>query len=151
MAGDKMVSSISYLKKKPGLTLEEFYDHWENVHAPLVKPWMEKHGFVSYTQASRLSPSHQSDYTDPGSKVHSTSLLQQTGITRIGPQTSGLNPLLEYDGTAVIEAPSLDVLTTAFEDEYYKTVIAPDEDRFIDKPAGILRSVGEAKRILGPS
>lgn len=66
----------------------------------------------------------------------------------MGPQTSGPNPLLEYDGTAVIEAHSLDVLTTAFSDEYYKTVIAPDEDRFLDKKAGVLRSVGETKRIL---
>lgn len=81
-------------------------------------------------------------------QVHSTSILQQTGTGKVGPQTSGPNPLLEYDGTAVIEARSLDVLTAAFGDEYYRTVIAADEDRFLDRSAGVLRSVGETKRIL---
>lgn len=51
MADGNIICSVSYLKKKPEMSLEEFYNHWENVHGPLVKPWMEKHGFISYTQA----------------------------------------------------------------------------------------------------
>jgi hypothetical protein len=46
----KTVSSVAFIKRKPGLTPEEFYHHWENIHGPLVKPWVKKHGFISYTQ-----------------------------------------------------------------------------------------------------
>lgn len=63
MADEKIICSISYLKKKPDMTLEEFYNHWVNVHGPLVKPWMEKHGFLSYTQVNK-SPSPQSPVMD---------------------------------------------------------------------------------------
>jgi hypothetical protein len=52
---EKTVFSISFLKKRPDITHEQFYSHWENVHGPLVKPWMEKHGFVSYTQVRNLT------------------------------------------------------------------------------------------------
>jgi hypothetical protein len=44
------VCSISFLKKRADISHEEFYYHWENVHGPLVKPWMEKYGILSYTQ-----------------------------------------------------------------------------------------------------
>ena len=53
---EKTVFSISFLKKRPDITHEQFYNHWENVHGPLVKPWMEKHGFVSYTQVRNSLP-----------------------------------------------------------------------------------------------
>lgn len=46
------VCSIAFLKRKADLTQEEFYHHWENVHGPLVRPWAEKHGFISYTQVN---------------------------------------------------------------------------------------------------
>lgn len=47
---DHTVCSISFLKKRPDITHEEFYHHWEKIHGPLIKPWMEKHGVLSYTQ-----------------------------------------------------------------------------------------------------
>lgn len=42
--------SVSFIKRKAGSTPEEFYHHWEFIHAPLVKPWAEKHGIVGYSQ-----------------------------------------------------------------------------------------------------
>lgn len=47
--------SISFLKKNPDLSPEQFYEHWEKVHGALVKPWAQKHGFISYKQVC-MSP-----------------------------------------------------------------------------------------------
>ena len=32
-----MIKMIAILKRKPGMTMEEFIDHYENVHAPMNK------------------------------------------------------------------------------------------------------------------
>jgi hypothetical protein len=49
MAGETL-RIIGFIKRRPGLTPEQFYEHWEKVHAPLVVPWILKHGFTSYMQ-----------------------------------------------------------------------------------------------------
>ncbi|KAF9875571.1 hypothetical protein CkaCkLH20_06952 [Colletotrichum karsti] len=123
------VCSVAFLKRKPGLTQEEFYHHWEKVHGPLVKPWAQKHGFISYTQ------------------VHSAEAMNK-GTAPIGPESSDANKLEEFDGCAVFELPSFDVFAAAFKDEYYLQVIEPDEKNFIDKKAGVVRSRGDMKKIL---
>jgi hypothetical protein len=41
---------LGFIKRRPDLTEEQFYEHWEKVHGPLVAPWAVKHGFVSYSQ-----------------------------------------------------------------------------------------------------
>lgn len=48
----------------------------------------------------------------------------------------------------MIEVKSFEHMAAAFKDEYYLTVIAPDEKNFIDKKAGVVRSRGEVKRII---
>lgn len=42
----------------------------------------------------------------------------------------------------------MDKFVEAFKDDYNQTVIAEDEKRFLDKKAGVLRTRGEAKRIV---
>lgn len=42
----------------------------------------------------------------------------------------------------------MDKFAAAFQDEYYKNVIAEDEKKFLDKKAGVLRTRGETKRIV---
>ena len=32
-----MIQLITILKRKPGLTHQEFLDHWRNQHGPLIK------------------------------------------------------------------------------------------------------------------
>jgi hypothetical protein len=49
----KVLVSIAFIKRKPGMSREEFYHHWANIHGPLVKPWAKKHGFISYKQVQR--------------------------------------------------------------------------------------------------
>lgn len=40
---------VAFIKRKEGMSLEDFYKYWEDVHGPLVKPWAEKHG-LTYKQ-----------------------------------------------------------------------------------------------------
>lgn len=40
------------VKRKPGISEQEFHSHWANIHGPLVGPLLIKHGIVKYTQAS---------------------------------------------------------------------------------------------------
>ncbi|CAH0028886.1 unnamed protein product [Clonostachys rhizophaga] len=131
------VCSIAFLKKNPSLTHDEFYHHWSQVHGPLVKPWMEKHGITGYTQ------------------VNATPQLNDAAAaTPLGPEKKrdkgkgGEDPLGGFDGAAVIEAPSWDVLEGAFADEYYRDVIAKDEERFLDRGAGVLRKRGLVNRVI---
>jgi hypothetical protein len=70
------------------------------------------------------------------------------GAAPIGPEAGTASPLADYDGCALIEVKSFEQMAAAFKDEYYLTVIAPDEKNFIDKKAGVVRSRGEVKRII---
>ncbi|KAH8909832.1 hypothetical protein BR93DRAFT_965907 [Coniochaeta sp. PMI_546] len=125
---EKVVCSVSFLKRHPDMTPEQFYHHWEHIHAPLVKPWAKRFGLVSYTQ------------------VHTTAALK--GGEPIGPEAAGTSVLVDYDGCALIEAPSFEVFSDAFKDEYYVNIIEPDERIFIDKKVGILRARGDSKKII---
>lgn len=46
-----MVKLVCFLKRREGMTREEFYDHWENHHAPLIAgtPELARH-IVRYEQ-----------------------------------------------------------------------------------------------------
>ncbi|KIH90559.1 hypothetical protein SPBR_01046 [Sporothrix brasiliensis 5110] len=126
----KTVSIVAFMKRKPGLTHEQFYQHWVHVHGPLVKPWAQKHGFLEYRQ------------------IHLYPALN-ANRTVVGPERAGRNTELEnWDGCAVFEIESLERFEAAFEDPYYKDVIAKDEEQFIDKAAGVMRRRGELNRII---
>lgn len=129
-----LYTSISFLKKRPDITHAQFYHHWSTIHGPLALPWMKRHKFRSYTQYHTL-PSLNA----PGT------------FSPIGPENpDGQNAdiLREYDGAAVVEVDSLETFQKAFEDQYYKNVIAEDEKLFLDKESGVLRTRAEAKKIL---
>jgi hypothetical protein len=49
------IQIITYIRRRRDLTPEQFYDHWENVHAHKVIPWAEKHGILSYQQVLTYS------------------------------------------------------------------------------------------------
>ncbi|KAH7041088.1 EthD domain-containing protein [Microdochium trichocladiopsis] len=120
--------SIAYIRRHPDMTPEQFYEHWEYTHGVIVKPWAERHGLI-YTQV-HLKPKYKDD------------------VPAIGPENPDGAPLLDdYDGCALFEIDSFEQFAAAFEDEYYKTVIEPDERRFIDKQVGVMRVRGEVKKI----
>lgn len=95
---------------------------------------MKRHGFRSYTQ------------------YHTHPSLNAPGVfAPIGPENPegrDVDILRGYDGAAVVEVDSLEAFQRAFEDEYYKKVIAEDEKLFLDKESGVLRTRAEAKKIL---
>lgn len=67
----------------------------------------------------------------------------------IGPESTDSSlSLNEWDGCAVIEVHSLEGFAAAFKDPYYLNVIAPDEDKFVNKKLGVLRARGEVKQII---
>ncbi|KAL7931281.1 EthD domain-containing protein [Trichoderma chlorosporum] len=101
---------ICFIRRRPDLTEEQFYNHWRNVHAPIIAPWAKKHGIIGYTQ------------------IHTSSALRQPLTTTSLPIT-----VMDYDGAVIWEIPSLEAFLNAFNDPYYASVIAPDEENFVDK------------------
>ncbi|RFU75920.1 hypothetical protein TARUN_6323 [Trichoderma arundinaceum] len=101
---------ICFIRRRPDLTEEQFYDHWRNVHAPKIAYWSKKHGITGYTQ------------------IHTSSALRQ-------PLAAMPLPLvvMDFDGAVIWEIPSLEHFLNAFSDPYYLNVILPDEDNFLDK------------------
>jgi len=106
---------LVYIRRKPGLTSEQFYDHWETVHARIVAPWAEKNGLLGYRQ------------------IHLAGTLPPTNTaTQQSPHSTSTNTL-HFDGIATFEVPADVQFADAFKDPYYTAVIEPDEARFIDK------------------
>jgi hypothetical protein len=52
MASPKSVQIVAFIKRHPSMTLEQFHEHWENKHAPIVAPWAKQHGVLGYSQVS---------------------------------------------------------------------------------------------------
>lgn len=46
----KLVRVTLYIRKKEGLSQDEFNQYWSKVHGPLVKRMIEKHGILKYNQ-----------------------------------------------------------------------------------------------------
>jgi uncharacterized protein (TIGR02118 family) len=93
--------------RKKGLTLQEFEDHWKNVHAPLFSSQPEVKQYVKkYIQ------------------VHST------GEHLDNPE---FPPVSYFDGIAEIWFDSMADIPKVFSGENFKTKIAPDEEKFIDR------------------
>jgi hypothetical protein len=91
-----------------------------------VAPWAIKHGFITYTQ------------------VHTPPTLRDSGRS-----TEGTHPAaLPYDGVAIFDMPSLARFTAAFEDPYYKTVIAADEATFLKSRIDVPRIMGTERQII---
>ena len=48
---------VLFAKRREDLTPEQFYEHWEKVHAPLTAPWLVKHKVLGYSQVLTSTPS----------------------------------------------------------------------------------------------
>ncbi|KAL7809505.1 EthD domain-containing protein [Trichoderma gracile] len=101
---------IGFIKRRPDLTQEQFYNYWRNVHAPKIAYWAKKHGITGYTQ------------------VHTSNVLRQSLTSTPLPIT-----VMDYDGAVIWEISSLEHYMSAFADPFYVNVIAPDEYNFLDK------------------
>ncbi|RYP07286.1 hypothetical protein DL764_002601 [Monosporascus ibericus] len=132
---DNKLMCMAPFRRKPGMTAREFYDHWEHVHGPLVRSWVEGYGFLGYTQV-RLTPNPLRN-----SRIQKMLFADQPLVhlkpeldagTPTAPESSEEPPLASFDGYAIMEIRDFDQFAAAFQDEYYLNVIAPDEKALFD-------------------
>lgn len=97
-----MVKMFAVLRRKPGLTHEEFVAHWRDHHGPLIRdtPELARH-IVRYEQHAR----HRGD-----------ALSGTEGV----------------DGVAVQWFRTIDDFLGFISEPSYPELVAPDERRFID-------------------
>lgn len=98
-----MVKLIACVKRKPGLTREEFSRHWRENHGPLVCSVPE---FMRHVR-----------------KYVQCHLIGETGP--VGAPT-------DYDGVAELWFDSAQEIERAFAEPRYLEIIRPDELKFID-------------------
>ncbi len=100
-----MVKFIGFLKRKPGMTPEEFRRYWKEEHGPLVKGLPE---FFRYVR--RYVQSHP--------------------LENQGAGFSGI--IAPFDGFAELWFDSLEDVGRAFAEPRYLEIIQPDEPKFLD-------------------
>ncbi|KAH7141112.1 EthD domain-containing protein [Dactylonectria macrodidyma] len=109
-----LVQMITYVKRRPGSTRDEFWKYWETQHAPKVDPLATHFNITRYQQVQ------------VGGKILPT---------EAGASAPASQKLVEFDGIAMFLYESADVLTAMLSHPYYTEVVEPDEHVFIDKNA----------------
>ncbi|ETN37506.1 uncharacterized protein HMPREF1541_07128 [Cyphellophora europaea CBS 101466] len=103
MADTEKVRMCLLIPRKKGISKEEFYDHWANVHGPLVAPTLIKYGVSNYVQFHRIP--HRDE-------------------------AIGVPP--QYDGIAEFVFDKYEDMEAFYKDPFYLDEIRADELRFID-------------------
>ena len=111
-----MIKLVGMLRRKPGMSPQEFHSYWRNVHAPLV---MGVQGFARHVR--KYVQSHAVE-------------------AQLVPGADG-EPA--FDGIAELWFDSLDDLHRAISDPGYLSEIHPDELRFLDFPNCVILLVEE--------
>lgn len=119
------IQILTYIRRNPSLSRSEFYDYWRTKHAPIVAPWAQKYGILSYRQ------------------IHTSGLITPLPSSASAPNASAEklpDSPVHFDGIAMFEVRSLEEFRKAFEDPYFKEVVEPDEWKLIDK-AGLGKGI----------
>jgi len=53
----------NFINRKSGISKEEFYSYWTQVHGPLVHDFMKRHGVVEYVQGRTISQKNHSYFS----------------------------------------------------------------------------------------
>ena len=104
-----------FFKRRPDISEKQFNDHWSNIHAPLTKEWLVRHGVVKYTQ-----------YHAPPS-LHSSTLESFPELKGAGAQP------LPYDGVVEIVVRRIEDFANARQDPFYKEHVIADEEKMVDR------------------
>jgi uncharacterized protein (TIGR02118 family) len=112
-----MVKLVGMMKRKPGMSAEEFHRYWRDVHAPFVM------GISEFTRYVRKY-------------VQSHAVDAQASV----PGAGGAPP---FDGLAEIWFESLDDMRKAFAEPRYLSEIRADELKFLDLPNCVALMVEE--------
>jgi uncharacterized protein (TIGR02118 family) len=105
-SGDEkiVIKVTAFLTRKPGLSQEQFSAHWRDKHAPLVLS---------------LAPF--------------TSLVRRYVQQRSAEGVSNQLPLAPYDGIAELWFDNLGDALKLFGHELFRSVVAKDEENFLDR------------------
>jgi len=103
-----MIKLVGMLKRKPGMTSEEFHRYWRERHAPFVQTIPE---FTRYVRKYVQSHATADQATVPGT-----------------------NSAPPFDGLAEIWFDSIDDVRNAFSEPRYVSEIRADELKFLDLP-----------------
>lgn len=110
------------LKRNPSLSPEEYTDYWLNKHGPLLA-------------SSEIYRSYRRRYV-------------QNHV--IGGRPSGIQPFLRFDGVTQVWASSASASAPAFQTtDTYNAVVRPDEEKLLDRHAGIVFGVTEHEIVPG--
>ncbi len=116
-----MVKLMACLRRKPGMSEEEFHEYWEETHGSLV---------MDVTEFSRYFRRYIQSHT-----------LQ--GLSAVFPPQA----IPAYDGIAEIWFKSVDELQKAFAEPRYLEIIRPDEEKFLDLPNCVTFIVDETPMV----
>jgi len=101
-----VIKLVCFLRRKPGMPLGEFYEHWRDRHGPLIAgtPELARH-LRRYEQNHRLASDRERDAEgSPG-----------------------------FDGATIQWLDSMDSFLAFVREPKYAELIAPDEKRFLDR------------------
>ncbi|MGV3768743.1 MAG: EthD domain-containing protein [Sphingobium phenoxybenzoativorans] len=110
-----MLKILTFARRRPGMSLEEFDDYWRNHHGPLVSQYLDLIGDVRYVQ-TRVAHPRVFDMVN-------------------GPRNANPGASLPYDGVAEHWFESEEALIAAWQSPAGKealAAIAADEPNFID-------------------
>jgi uncharacterized protein (TIGR02118 family) len=113
-----MITMIVYVRRKAGLTREEFTRYWRDKHAPLVLSTPEFMQYVRKYVQYHFAPGKAADGSLFGDIAN------------------------DYDGVGEIWFESREAMNAALNEPRYLEVMRPDEEKFIDL-AGCLSFVGD--------
>ncbi len=117
-----MVKLICFLRRKEGLTSEEFHRHWTENHGPLIKslPDLARH-IVRYEQHRRVA-----------------------GTEDLGTE--------DYDGVTIQWFDRLDDFLAFVGEPDYDRYIYPDEEKFLDRKSLVWMMTEEPTVVIdGPT
>lgn len=101
-----MVELVICVRRKKGMSAEDFHRYWREVHGPLVK------GVAEFMRHVRKYAQH---HTVPG-----------------GVPGFPASPEEPYDGIAELWFDDAESIARAFQEPRYLEVIRPDEEKFVD-------------------
>jgi uncharacterized protein (TIGR02118 family) len=101
---EPVIKLICMVRRRPGMTIDDFHRHWRTVHSPLNcdTPSIARY-FIRYERNHR----NRVDYEREGAS--------------------------DFDGTAVEWYPSVQAFYDMIGEPAYRDLIAPDEDKFLDR------------------
>ena len=103
-----MVKLVGCLRRKPGMSAEEFHRYWKDVHGPLVKSVPEFFCYVRKYVQGHSVPDQVPGFPPP--------------------------PFKPFDGIAELWFDSIEDIGKAFSEPRYLEIIRPDELKFLDLP-----------------